>query len=583
MDHAHLSLLEDIALAIVFAAVAGQLARLFRQPTILGYVLGGVALGAPLGMGMVSSPESIELISEMGLIFLLFIIGLEIRLPELARLGKSTLVVGLTQLLGCVGLGLLLFAPLRLAGGPFTALYLAVCAALSSTLIVVKLLHDKAEIHTAAGRLTIGILVLQDLFAIVFMAVQPSLLDPQLSSLARSLFYGAALVGLSFAVSRFGLAPLLRAAAKVPELVLLTAIAWCFVVAGVAQVAGLSREMGALFAGMSIAAFPYGADVAAKLAGIRDFFVTLFFVSLGLTLTVPTLDTLVFAAAAVAIVVLGRVATIAPAAWLVGQGVRTGMVAALNLAQISEFSLVILALGVGFGHVTVALQSALLPAMLLAAVVSTYLITFNDPLARALTRVARRLGVRERDGAVAASDGHAPARDVVLLGCFREGLALLERIEAELPELKPRVLVIDFNPALAERLQSAGFAWAYGDLAHPETLTHLGLAHARVVVSTIPDSFLKGTSNRELMLHAQQIAPGARFIVTAEDAQAEEELHELGASDVVVPAEVTADRLLELLAPRSASRRRRLRAPGQDPAATDPVGHALPVDEPPFR
>ena len=243
MDHAQLSLLEDIALAIVFAAVAGLLARLARQPMILGYVLGGVALGAPLGLGIVTHPESIELISEMGLIFLLFIIGLEIQLPELARLGKSTLVVGVAQVVGCFLLGLLLFMPLATDGGRFTLLYLAICAAMSSTLIVVKLLHDKAEIHTAAGRLTIGILVLQDLFAIIFMAVQPSLLNPEIGNLARSLAYGAALIGLSFALSRFGLAPLIRAIAKVPELVLLTAIAWCFAVAGAAQIAGVTVDL----------------------------------------------------------------------------------------------------------------------------------------------------------------------------------------------------------------------------------------------------------------------------------------------------------------------------------------------------
>jgi Kef-type K+ transport system membrane component KefB len=548
LDHAHLSLLQDIALAIVFAAVAGHLARLARQPMILGYVLGGVVLGSSLGLGLVSSAESIELISEMGLIFLLFIIGLEIQLPELVRLGKSTVLVGVAQLAGSVAIAWALFAPLGIDGGRFTLLYLAVGTALSSTLIVVKLLHDKAEIHTAAGRLTIGILVLQDLFAILFMAVQPSLLDPQVSSLLRSLAFGAALVGLSFAGSRFLLGPLLRSAAKVPELVLLTAIAWCFAVAGAAQLAGLSREMGALFAGMSIAAFPYGADVTAKLAGVRDFFVTLFFVSLGLRLAVPTLETLWFALAATAIVLVTRLLTIAPVAWLSGQGMRTGVVTAVNLAQVSEFSLVILALGIGFGHVSPALQDALLPAMLVAAVVSTYLITFNDPIARRLVRLAARLGARERGGAVADAPAHRSSRDVVLLGCFRDGLALLERIEAEMPELRPRMLVIDFNPALEERLASAGFAWAYGDLAHPETLTHLGLAEARVVVSTIPDSFLKGTSNRRLMLHAQQIAPAARFIVTAEDDAAAEELHALGAAEVIVPAAVTADRLLDLLA-----------------------------------
>ena len=568
MDHSQLSLLEDIALAIVFAAVAGLLARLARQPMILGYVLGGVALGAPLGLGIVTHPESIELISEMGLIFLLFIIGLEIQLPELARLGKSTLVVGVAQVVGCFLLGLLLFMPLATDGGRFTLLYLAICAAMSSTLIVVKLLHDKAEIHTAAGRLTIGILVLQDLFAIIFMAVQPSLLNPEIGNLARSLAYGAALIGLSFALSRFGLAPLIRAIAKVPELVLLTAIAWCFAVAGAAQIAGLSREMGALIAGQSIAAFPYGADVAAKLAGIRDFFVTLFFVSLGLKLSVPTLGTLGFAVATVAIVLVTRLVTVAPATWLVRQGLRTGAVASLNLAQISEFSLVILAIGVGYGHVSAELQSAVLPAMLLAAVVSTYLITFNDAIARMLVAAARRLGAGERGSDAEKRASRGEVRDIVLLGCFREGLALLERIEAERPALKRRILVVDFNPELQERLEAAGYAWEYGDLAHPETLTHLGLADARFVVSTIPDSFLKGTDNRTLMLQARQIAPQAQFIVTAEDDTSEEELQQLGAA-VVVPAELTAARVLDLLEARVNRRRPR--------SADDRSSSALPT------
>lgn len=545
MDHGSLTLLEDIAMAIVFAAVAGQIARLLRQPTILGYVLGGVALGAPLGFGLVSNAESIELIAEIGLIFLLFIIGLEIQLPELVKLGKSTLVVGVVQFAGCAVLAGLAFWPVGFEGGRFTLLYLAVCTAFSSTLIVVKLLHDKAETHTAAGRLTIGVLVLQDFFAIGFMAVQPSLQDPQIGTLARALANGAALIALAFLVSRYALGRLFRSTAKVPELMLLSAIAWCFLVAGGAEAVGLSREMGALVAGLSIAAFPYGADVSAKLAGVRDFFVTLFFVALGLKLAVPTAATLEFALIAILVVLATRLLTIVPSSRLVGQGLRTGSVAALNLAQISEFSLVIVAVGVGYGHVTVDLQNALLLAMLSTAVLSSYLITFNDPLSRALVGLARRAGLAEAEAAPAAAGHGGPRRDIVLLGCFREGLALLERIEAERQDLKPRIRVIDFNPALAERLAAAGFSWAYGDLAHPETLSHLGLADASVVVSTIPDSFLKGTSNRELMLHAQQIAPHAHFIVTAEEEDGAEELHALGAADVIVPAAVTADRVLD--------------------------------------
>ncbi len=560
-------------LAIVAAAVAGQIARLLRQPTLLGYVLGGVALGAPLGLGLVSNPESIELIAEIGLIFLLFIIGLEIQLPELARLGKSTLVVGVAQFAGCAALAGLAFWPLGFEGGRFTLLYLAVCTALSSTLIVVKLLHDKAETHTAAGRLAIGVLVLQDFFAIAFMAVQPSLQDPRIAGLLRSLASGVALIALAFLVSRYALGRLFRATAKVPELMLLTAIAWCFLVAGGARAVGLSREMGALVAGLSIAAFPYGADVSAKLAGVRDFFVTLFFVSLGLKLAAPTASTLQFALIAIVVVLATRLATVVPATRLAGQGLRTGIVAALDLAQISEFSLVIVAVGVGYAtrHGRPAERAAAGDALDRGALLLPDHLQRPDR-ARAGRAGAPRRGARRRRGDGVRGDTAAPRRDIVLLGCFREGLALLERIEAERRDLKPRIRVIDFNPALEERLATAGFSWAYGDLAHPETLAHLGLADARVVVSTIPDSFLKGTSNRELMLHAQQIAPAAHFIVTAEEEEGVEELHALGAADVIVPAAVTADRVLDQIEAAIDPRRRSPRTPARPlPARATPA------------
>jgi hypothetical protein len=211
---------------------------------------------------------------------------------------------------------------------------------------------------------------------------------------------------------------------------------------------------------------------------------------------------------------------------------------------------VVIGLGVGYGHVTPQLQGTVLAAMLLASVVSTYIISFNDPISRLFLRVLRAFGTRERgadEGGHAAH--HGPTRDIVLLGCFREGLALLDKVEAELPDLKSRILVIDFNIGLKERLENAGFAWVYGDLAHPETLVHLGLEMARVVVSSIPDAFLKGTSNRRLLMHAQQIAPGAHFVVTADDGRAEEDLRALGAQEVMVPAQVTAERMLQLLLP----------------------------------
>ncbi len=537
-----LTLLTDIGLGIIFAAGAAHGARLLKQPLLLGYVAGGVLLGTQLGFGLVHDEASIELISEIGLILLLFIIGLEINLRELARMGRAMFVLGGVQFVACVLLGLAAFLPLsRAAAGRFDLLYLAVALALSSTLIVVKMLHDKFELHTVAGRLTVGVLVLQDVWAIAFMAVQPNLLDPRLTGILGSLGAGVLLLAAAFLVSRYVLGRLFHAACRSPELVLLTALAWCFSVCGLAEHAGLSKEMGALIAGLSIAAFPYGADVIAKLAGVRDFFVTLFFVALGLKVPAPTWGMTGTALLIAAFVLVSRLVTIAPVAHLLRLGLRNGLVTAFNLAQVSEFSLVIVALGAGYGHVSPDLAATVLTAMLLTSLLAPYLITWNDTLARGVRRNLLRLGVRLH-GATAAgtddSDGETK-NELVLLGCFRTGEAFLDVLAERAPHLRERVLVVDFNAAHGQALAARGFRWAYGDVAHPETLQHLGIAGAAWIICPISDTFLKGTTNRRLLAHLRRLAPGARYLLSAESMAEADILRQEGAHQVIVAGRLT--------------------------------------------
>lgn len=549
VDHS-LSLLTDIAYGIIFAATAAHLARLLHQPLILGYVLGGVLLGTHLGFGLVTNEANIELISEIGLILLLFIIGMEINLRELVQMGKSMFTLGIVQFAACVGLGLFAFRffGYRMGNGNFDLLYIAVAAALSSTLIVVKLLHDKFEIHTVAGRLTVGVLVLQDVWAIVFMAVQPNLLNPQLGNIAKSLGFGAILVVITFLASRHLLSRLFLAASKSPELVLLTSIAWCFFISGLSEHAGLSKEMGALIAGMSIAAFPYGVDVIAKLYGVRDFFVTLFFVSLGLKVPAPTWRLLEISLAVAAFVLGSRLLSVAPTVYFLRMGLRNGLLTALNLAQMSEFSLVIMALGASYGHVSAGLSSTVLASMLVTSILATYIIKFNDALTRVLMRAGRIAHVHEK-GAPEEKAGHpeSPRRDIVLLGCYRAGMAFLEAVEARAPHLKKRVLVVDYNAALEDQLESRGFHWEYGDLAHPETLHHWGIADASFVICSISDTFLKGITNRRLLAHLKQMAPRAQLVMSAEENQEAAVLLQEGATHVIISGKLSGMRIFELV------------------------------------
>jgi Kef-type K+ transport system membrane component KefB len=541
------TLLRDIALGILFAALLGHVARLLRQPLLLGYIAGGILLSSQMGFGLVTNAESIELIAEIGLILLLFIIGLEIDLRELRRLGRSMLGLGVAQFVVNSLLGLAFFAWLgyRVGQGRFDLVYLAIVISLSSTLIVVKLLREKFELKILSGRLTLGVLVVQDIWAILFMAVQPSLAEPGVLRIAQSVAGGAVLVGVAFLASRYLLAPLLEASARRPELVLISSVAWCFFISGFAHQLGLSREMGALIAGLSISAFPYGADVISKVTGVRDFFVTLFFVSLGLKVPVPSADVLGQALLIVVFVLVSRAISVVPAAVLLGEGVYAGAVTALNLAQISEFSLVILTLGAGYGHVSERVSAVVLTAMILTSLLAPYLITWNDRIARWLVAPFSRRVEAPAGGAPGADA--PPAREIVLLGHFRIAEAVLDLVETHAPQLKARITLVDYAANRAQGVRARGFRWEYGDLANPDELEHLGIEETRIVVTTISDTFLKGISTRRLVGNLRRLAPRAVIVMIGEEKTDLEDLLRAGADHVLIPGEITGERILELL------------------------------------
>ncbi len=339
----HADLLASVGLCVSVAAVLAFAANRLRQPLLLAYLLAGVLIGPRIGLRLVDDQKSIETVSEIGLILLLFIIGLELDLKKLLAAGKPVLVTGILQFPLCVALGLAFFSLFGSGAdaGEFGLLYLAVCLAISSTLIVVKLLYDKFELDTLPGRITLGVLVVQDIWAIVVLGIQPDLLQPEFGMLLGSLVKGGLLVALSLLISKSVLPRLFQSVAKVPELVLVGSLAWCFIVCAAANAAGLSREMGALIAGVSISTFPYNMDVVAKVVSIRDFFVTLFFVALGMQIPMPTAQIVELALLAAAFLMASRFVVVFPILRALGLGHRASLLPSINLAQMSEFSMVI--------------------------------------------------------------------------------------------------------------------------------------------------------------------------------------------------------------------------------------------------
>ncbi|MEO8361350.1 MAG: cation:proton antiporter [Vicinamibacteria bacterium] len=545
-------ILSDIATAIVAATAAALLARLLRQPLILGYLLAGVAVG-PVGLGLVHDHETIELISEIGLILLLFIIGLEMDVAKLLSAGRALVLAGILQFPIGVALGIWFFSAMGLAqgGGRFDAAYAAVAVSLSSTMIVVKLLYDKFELATLPGRLTLGVLVFQDVWAILVLAIQPSLLNPSPLIVGTSLFKGVLLIVAALGASRMFLPTLFAFIAKVPELMLVTALAWCFLISGIASALGLSREMGALVAGIALSTLPYNLDVIAKVINIRDFFVTLFFVALGMQIPVPSTALIVAALATSLFLVIGRFASVFPILYASGQGLRTSLLPTINLAQMSEFSLVVAALGLSLGHISADTVAMLTFTFALTSVGSTYAIGWNHEIERGLSLRLKAMGLPDKTSAPEAAD-HKGEAAIVLLGFYRDASSILHQFEMEEEQeghdsVLREIQVIDFNPEVLEELKRRNIACLYGDVASQETLHHAAIHHAEVIVCTLPDSILKGTSNQRLLKQLLRSCPKAKIIVASETISGARLLYDAGAHFVFVPRIHSAHRMAEVI------------------------------------
>jgi len=543
----HHDILFQIAIAIVTATVFAIVAKWARQPLILGYICAGILIGPTEGLGWISTHD-IEPISELGLILLLFMIGLEIDLKKLRAAGAAVVGAGIGQFVICVALGLVVFPLLGFGfgAGNYAPLYLAVAAALSSTMIVVKILYDKSELDTAAGRITLGILVFQDIWAILFLVLQKNLDDPAPILLLVSLAKGIGVVAFSLFASRFVLPVLFRSIAKVPELLLIGALAWCFFVVLISSELGLSREMGALIAGISLSTFPYNIDVVAKVISLRDFFITLFFVTLGTKIPRPTTELVGIAVAGSAFLVASRFFSIVPILQALRRGNRTSVLPAINLAQISEFSLVICTLGVGLGHIDERVLAVVVFMLVITSVGSTYGILYSSRIFDVMNPWLKRIGMHDLDDTPLAMPA-ALAKPIVFIGFYRFASSLLHELLAWNPTLADEIGVVDFNPQVKEELDKRGIHAVYGDISHLDTLHHANVHHARVLLCTIPDSLLKGTTNSRLLRKLRSIAPDATIIVTAEELEQARELYREGATFVFSPRLMSVRELAEVV------------------------------------
>jgi Kef-type K+ transport system membrane component KefB len=548
-------LISSIGIAILAATIMSFVGHVLKQPPLLAYIAAGVVIGPNIGFRLVANLKDIETISHIGLILLLYLIGLEIDIKKLKESGKSLVVTGLFQFIICVLLGLGFFHLLGygIGDGRYDLLYLAACCALSSTAIVVKLLYGKFEIDTLAGRITLGVLVFQDIWAIILLGIQPNLSNPQILEILFSFIKGAALVAVSLLLSKYVLTRLFRNVSKIPELVLVSSLGWCFFICGLAGYLDLSLEMGALIAGVAISTFPYNLDVMAKVVNIRDFFVTLFFVALGMQIPDPLSNPGIMVTAGIISVFLicSRFLSVYPILYLLKNGNRISILTSINLAQISEFSLVITALGMKEGHISQEVMSVIIFVFVITSIVSTYMIQYSDALQKMINAVLQKIGLK--DIKTQAKEGkEQPMKEIALLGFHRTASSLLREImdidkDTKSTPLKDKIVVVDFNPEVYSTLQAMGVKVIYGDIANLDTLRHAGIHEAGLVISTIPDSILVGTDNLKLIRHIKNVSPRAKIIVTAESVQRALEMYNEGADYVFMPRIIKAKHLILMI------------------------------------
>ena len=541
----------EIAALLVLAAGVGLLGNALRQPLIVSFIAVGLVAG-PSGLDVVRSNDQIGLLAELGIAVLLFLVGIKLDLKLIRSLGPVALATGLGQVAFTSIFGYLIGLALGLS--PVTSLYVAVALTFSSTIIIVKLLSDKREIDALHGQIALGFLIVQDLVVVLAMIVLSAIGIGTAEGhgggdILRVLATGLGLVTLVMLFVRYVATPLTERLARTPELLLIFAVAQAALFAAVGDFVGLGKEVGGLLAGISLASTPYREAIAARLAPLRDFLLLFFFIALGAALDLSLLGANLPAALVFSLFVLiGNPLIVLAIMGAMGYRKRTGFLAGLTVAQISEFSLIFIAMGVALGHVEPEALGLVTLVGLVTIALSTYMITYSHQL---YAWCEPLLGIFERRGTPRESDteegpiGRRP--EVILFGLGRFGTAIAARLQRR----GVRVLGVDFNPQAVRRCHGLGIDTRYGDATDPEFIAELPLAGVRWLVSTTP-SHTTGVTHDDPRATLVQLARTAgcsgRIAVTSHRAEDTEALLALGAHLVIEPFQDAADRAVELLA-----------------------------------
>lgn len=527
----HSSIFTQLSIIIVIGGVISVLMRLLRQPLIIGYILTGILVG-PSVLGLIHDKAVFEAYSEIGITLLLFIIGLGLNIGVIKSLGKVSLTTAtaILVLVGGMGVG----ASHLLGFTPTEAIIIGLALFFSSTIIILKVLSDKRELTRLHGQIALGVILVDDVvatFALLFVAAAGTAGSLGFEDIAILIAKG---LGLALGLYIFyRLMPFfMKFLAGSQELLFMFTIAWGFGVATLFDLAGFSHEVGALFAGVSLASLPYATEMAARLKPLRDFFIVLFFVVLGESLGVSALqESIVPALILSAIVMIGKPIFVMSSLGMLGYTKLTSFKAAINLSQISEFSIILVVYAASVGLVNPQLTAVITLVALITISMSTYLMKYDDSIYRLLES---KLHIFERK-TIKEHQHKRQSYPIILFGYHRGGHEFLQAFR----DMKQRYLVVDYDPEVIEHLDRQGVRNVYGDATDEELLHEISANKAKLIVSTVSDMSV----NRSLLGYLRYHNPSAVFICHADGYDQAADLYRHGATYVMLPHFLGSERI----------------------------------------
>lgn len=526
----------QLSVVLVIATLMALLMRKLKQPLIVGHILTGILVGPSL-LHLIQDKHSFETFSELGIALLLFIIGLELSVSVIKRLGKPVFLTA-AAILSTVGtIGFLLGTAFHFTTQESVLLGLAMF--FSSTIIIAKVLSDKKEISRLNGQIAIGVILLDDIvatFALLFVAASSSgeALGPL--QIGLLLLKGLVVIAVLGLIATKVLPKVLKSVAKSQELLFLFALAWGFGVATAVSAVGFSIEIGALFAGVALAHLPYAHQIGARLKPLRDFFVVLFFISLGENLSFGNLGAALVPALIISLLVIVlKPLVVMTSLGLLGYTRRTSFKTGINLSQISEFSIILIVLAASTGMVSPTVSAVVTLVALITITISTYLMQYDNVL---FQKLDHRLRMFERGGAV---DAHHEAKEypLILFGFKNGGHQYLRTFRS----LKKKFVVVDYDPEVIEDLHRANIDYLYGDATDPELLGEIHMDGAKLIINTIGDHDI----NVSLVKYIRKRNADAAIVCYSNSYNEAAELYRLGVSYVMLPHFIGSERLSQFI------------------------------------